>query len=173
MRRAFIHALVLCGALSAAACAAPFPPQGTGGFAEHRPTLDPDYVWDPIGWAHDPSSEPQWQRTGRRWAILHDYGWTGYQVSRLECADFRLDGLRRHGAQDRFPASIWRALRERRLALRTLSAGLEWDGERHLSAYEDLISDLAARVDVKDRDIRDAAPGETWRIDQCSPASDF
>jgi hypothetical protein len=173
MRRTLLRALVLCGALSAAACAAPFPPYGTGGFAEHRPTLDPSYAWDPIKWADDPSSEPHWARTGRRWAILHDYGWTGYQINRLDCADFRLDGLRKYGAQERFPALVWHAKRERRIALRTLSGGLEWDGEKHLTAYENHVEDLAKRVAVSGKDIRDADPGETWRIEQCSPASDF
>lgn len=159
--------IAVCGLLIAAACT-PFPEHGTGGFAEHRPTVDPNYVWDPADWAYDVSSEPRFDGKGRRWAILHDYGWTTYQISRLDCADLRLDALLRHGAQGRFPALVWRAKRERRIALRTLSGGLEWDGEKRLSQYEDTVSVLSGRLAVEADQVRDADPSTPWRIDECS-----
>lgn len=166
----FPLALTVCGVLLTAACT-PFPDHGSGGFAEHRPTLNPDLVWDPVDWASDPTAEPRFQRLGRKWATLHDDGWTTYQVDRMACSDLRLDALLARGAGDRFPAHVWRAKRQRRVALRLLSGGLEWDGERHLSAYEDSVSDLADRLAVDPSDIRDNDPTQPWRIEQCSPVS--
>ena len=166
----FPFTIAAVGLLLVSACT-PFPENGTGGFAEHRPTLNPNYFWDPVDWAFDPTTEPRFDRYGRRWAVLHDYGWTTYQITRLDCADLRLDGLLAHGAQERFPSHVWRAKRERRIALRTLSAGLEWDGERRLTAYEDSVSELAGRLNVQPEDIRDVDPSQPWRINECSPVS--
>lgn len=151
------------------ACA-PFPRHGGGGFAEHRPTLDPDYTDRlVIGPAEDTGTI--YLRRYDQVGLLHDVGWTTFQIDRLDCADMRLDGLLAHGAQARFPAHVWRAQRERRVALRTLSGGLAWDGERRLSAYEDSVTDLARRLDIDPGEIRDRTTTQARRIRSCASVS--
>ncbi|WP_323795509.1 hypothetical protein [Nisaea sp.] len=126
-----------------------FPEAGTGGFAEHRATLSPNLAWDPGGWNSEAGPEPHHWWTGWRLTALHDEGWVTYQINRLDCADIHLDSLRKAGGQDHFPALIWKAERDRRRAMRGLSAGLEWDAEKEIAAYEADLSELAERLSNK------------------------
>lgn len=157
-------------AAAVSACSA-YPQHGTGGFAEHRATVDPHYVWGERNWAEDVLAEPFQYADDRRFARIHGEGWTTWQISRLDCADLRIDALRARGANKVYPALVWKAERDRRRALRTLSGGLEWDGERELSAYEDTLEELAGRLGILVQDVRDTGPNPAMGDVTCSPVA--
>lgn len=161
--------LTLLALLTACSACTPFPRAGTGGFAEHRPTVEPYFSWDPAPADQHRTAAHQVVRRDGRWAVLHDKTWTAFQIDRLDCADLRLDSLKAYEAVGRYPAHVWRAERARVEVLRTLSAGLEFDGERALSFYEDVIAALAERLDINPEEVRHASPETLRRTLTCSP----
>jgi hypothetical protein len=140
--RILVASLLLLGACT------PFPPAGTGGFAEHRATTEPPLYWSQSAVL---SELREAVLAGRPNGVREPFlgPWLEFHLHELGCIDLALQDLLSQGARKRFPAAVWEAERNRVRVLRLTSAGLEHDALVARHAYRNSVETIAVRLDSR------------------------
>lgn len=128
------RAIVLLALLVLGSCQM-FPRHGTGGFAEHRTTLEPPLYWG-NGVVH----------SGLRMVPLEVAddatimaGWLDAHLRKVGCTDFVLMGVLQQGARNHFPGMVWQIERQRVRVLRLTASGLEHDAINARNRYQNSV----------------------------------
>ena len=132
MGRSLVFILLLLGGCQM------FPRDGTGGFAEHRATLEPPLYWGEGYIHHSLRTVVPLEKQGR----VHMATWLNTHLRQIGCLDYAFQNAVRQGARDYFPATIWQIERRRVRLLRLTSAGLEHDAISARFSYRDGVYQL-------------------------------
>lgn len=117
-----------------------YPPHGTGGFAEHRrysAVYNPAKNYNP-----DHFADKRYDQNNSS-----ERNWHAHNMMLVDCVDMALAEIRQQGANQYFPAQVWRIEQQRNRVLRFTAGGLGWDSEREIATLLEMLESLKVRID--------------------------